>query len=94
MGKTVVLSNINFTLQGNNMARNYRGYAYFDNNPNIVKIFDDLEALLDFCRWELLPYNQADLYNKESDVWKRFLQANRNHYKGRNNNNYRKHRDR
>ena len=37
------------------MARNYRGYAYFDNNPNIVKIFDDLEALLDFCRWELLP---------------------------------------
>lgn len=76
------------------MARNYRGYAYFENRPDIVKIFDDLEALLDFCRWELLPYNQADLYNKESDVWKRFLQANRHHhYKGKNNN-YRKQRDR
>jgi hypothetical protein len=75
------------------MAKNYKGYAYFDNNPNIVKIFDDLEALLDFCRWELLPYNQADLYNRESDVWKRFLQANRN-FKGRSNNNYRKQKDR
>jgi hypothetical protein len=48
------------------MARNYRGYAYFDNNPQIVKIFDDLEALHDFCRFELLPFNQADLYNKNS----------------------------
>jgi hypothetical protein len=74
------------------MARNYRGYAYFDNRPDIVKIFDDLESLLEFCRWEFLPYNQSDLYNKESEVWKRFLQSNRQ-YKGRNNN-YRKHRDR
>ena len=74
------------------MARNYKGYAYFDNNPNIVKIFDDLEALHDFCRWELLPYDQADLYNKDSDVWKRFMQANRN-FKGRSGN-YRKHKER
>ncbi len=74
------------------MAKNYKGYAYFDNNPNIVKIFDDLEALLDFCRFELLPFNQADLYNKQSDVWNRFTYANR-HYKGRNGN-FRKHRER
>ena len=93
MEKMVVLSNINFNnTTGKKMARNYKGYAYFDNNPNIVKIFDDLESLLDFCRWELLPYNEADLYNRESDVWKRFLQANRN-FKGRNNN-YRKQKDR
>jgi hypothetical protein len=88
----VVLSNINLINKETKMAKNYKGYAYFDNNPNIVKIFDDLEALLDFCRFELLPFNQADLYNKESDVWKRFLQANRN-FKGRNNN-YRKQKDR
>lgn len=74
------------------MVNNYKGYAYFDKNPNIVKIFDDLESLHDFCRWELLPYDQADLYNKESDVWKRFLQANRN-FKGRLNSN-RKQKDR
>ena len=74
------------------MARNYKGYAYFDNNPNIVKIFDDLEALLDFCRFELLPFNEADLYNKQSEVWNKFIQANRQ-YKGRNGN-FRKQRER
>ncbi len=74
------------------MAKNYKGYAYFDNNPNIVKIFDDLEALLDFCRFELLPFNEADLYNKNSEVWNKFIQANR-HYKGRSGNS-RKQRER
>ena len=59
------------------MARNYKGYAYFDNNPNIVKIFDDLEALHDFCRFELLPFNQADLYNRNSEVWNKFTYTNR-----------------
>ncbi len=73
------------------MARNYKGYAYFDNNPQIVKIFDDLEALHDFCRFELLPFNEADLYNKNSEVWNKFIQANK-HYKGRNG--YRKHKER
>lgn len=59
------------------MARNYKGYAYFDNNPNIVKIFDDLDALLDFCRFELLPFDQSDLYNNQSPVWKAFVQTNK-----------------
>jgi hypothetical protein len=74
------------------MARNYKGYAYFDNNPQIVKIFDDLEALHDFCRFELLPFNEADLYNKNSEVWNKFTYANKQ-YKGRNNG-YRKQRER
>ena len=91
MEKMVVLSNINLiNNKETKMARNYKGYAYFDNNPNIVKIFDDLEALLDFCRLELLPFNQADLYNKQSDVWNKFTYANKQ-YKGRNS---RKPRDR
>jgi hypothetical protein len=74
------------------MARNYKGYAYFDNNPQIVKIFNDLEALLDFCRFELLLFNEADLYNKNSEVWNKFTYANKQ-YKSRNGN-YRKQRDR
>ena len=65
------------------MAKNYKGYAYFDNRPEIVKIFNDLEALHDFCRFELLPFNQADLYNRQSEVWTKFTHINK-HYKGRN----------
>jgi hypothetical protein len=65
------------------MAKNYKGYAYFDNRPEIVKIFNDLEALHDFCRFELLPFNQADLYNRQSEVWNKFTHINK-HYKGRN----------
>ena len=30
--------------------------------PEVSKIFDDLEQWLDHCRFNLLPYNQADLY--------------------------------
>lgn len=59
------------------MAKNYKGYAYFDNNPNIVKIFNDLEAYLDFCRFELAPYNPADLYNRDSWVWRNFEKSRR-----------------
>jgi len=90
----VVLSNINFTkTKGNTiMAKNYKGYAYFDNRPDIVKIFDDLEALHDFCRFELLPFNEADLYNKTSQVWNQFTYTNRQ-YRGKNGN-FRKNRDR
>ena len=54
------------------MPKNYRGYAYFENNPEIVKIFDDLEAFHNYCRMELLPYNEADLYNRSSWVWRNY----------------------
>jgi hypothetical protein len=30
--------------------------------PEVSKIFDDLDAWLDHCRFNLLPYNPADLY--------------------------------
>jgi hypothetical protein len=42
---------------------------YFDRRPDIVKIFDDLDAYRDFCRIELLPFNEADLYNKHAKTW-------------------------
>ena len=43
----------------------------------VVKIFNDLEALHDFCRFELLPYNPADLYNRSSHVWRAYENSKR-----------------
>jgi hypothetical protein len=33
--------------------------------PEVAKIFDDLEAWLDHCRFNLYPYNPADLYRSQ-----------------------------
>lgn len=38
--------------------------------PEVNKLFDDLEAWLDHCRFNLLPFNPADLY--KSQEYKRF----------------------
>jgi hypothetical protein len=59
------------------MTKNYRGYAYFENNPSIVKIFQDLEEYLDFCRFELRDFNPADLYQKDSENWKAYMSSKR-----------------
>ncbi len=59
------------------MAKNYKDYSYFENRPDVVKIFDDLDKLLDFCRIEMLPYDQADLYNRQSRVWQSFERSGR-----------------
>lgn len=54
------------------MAKNYKDINYFETRPDIVKLFDDLEKLLDFCRFELLPFNEADLYNRASKTWQQY----------------------
>lgn len=36
--------------------------------PEVSKIFDDLEKWLDYCRFNLLPFNEADLYRSRD--WK------------------------
>jgi hypothetical protein len=59
------------------MAKNYKDYAYFENRPDVVKIFDDLDKLLDFCRFEMLPFNEADLYNRMSPIWNQYYQSTR-----------------
>ena len=52
---------------------------YFAKNPNIVKIFDDLEEFKDFCRYsfaygyEGLVFNEKDLYNEKSKSFRAFL---------------------
>jgi hypothetical protein len=59
------------------MAKNYNNINYFETRPDIVKIFDDLEKLHDFCRFEMLPFNQSDLYNRASPVWNQYYQSTR-----------------
>lgn len=33
--------------------------------PEVSKIYDDLEAWLDHCRFNLLPFNPSDLYKSK-----------------------------
>ncbi len=54
------------------MPKNYRDYDYFGNRPDVVRIFEDLEVYLDHCRFELLPFNPADLYDRSSYAWRSF----------------------
>jgi hypothetical protein len=61
------------------MIKNYRGYAYFENNPEIVKIFEDLEDFHNYCRMELVPFNEADLYNRGSWVWRGYEKSKKIH---------------
>ena len=51
--------------------------SYFESRPDIVKIFDDLEKFHDFCRFEMVEFNPANLYNRESQIWNNFYHANR-----------------
>lgn len=38
--------------------------------PEVTKIFDDLEAWLDHCRFNLLKYDEKDLYrSQEYKLW-------------------------
>lgn len=70
-----------------------RNISYFESRPDIVKLFDDLEKLQDFCRFEMLPFNEADLYNKASPVWQQYHYATRprrprGEYNNRNGGEY------
>jgi hypothetical protein len=59
------------------MAKNYKDYSYFENRPDVVRIFDDLESYHNFCRIELCDFNPADLYSKESVVYQAYLSSKR-----------------
>ena len=60
------------------MAKNnYKDVNYFENRPDIVKIFDDLEAFHDFCRFEMCDFNEANLYNRSSQIWNNFYYSTR-----------------
>jgi len=59
------------------MAKNYKEISYFSTRPDIVKIFDDLEAFHNYCRLELHPFDESHLYNRESWVWRNFEKSKR-----------------
>ena len=52
------------------------------------KVFNDLEKFKNFCRFNLdrygnfFPFNEADLYNKNSYVWRAYLNRNKPFKKG------------
>ena len=51
---------------------------YFANNPEIVKIFDDLERFKAFCRTAYLyghdgyAWDEKNLYNNKSRAWQAY----------------------
>lgn len=73
------------------MAKNYREYKYFENRPDVVKIFEDLEKFHDYCRFEMLPFNPSDLYNRHSRIWTAYDRGTNPHakryYKNKHNSN-------
>lgn len=86
------------------MAKNYNDYSYFENRPDVVKIFDDLEKFHDFCRLELAPFDESHLYNRDSWVWRNYEKSlrpkkqwdnrkPRGEYNRSGNNNYRQRND-
>ena len=80
------------------MAKNYRDVNYWEAKPEIVKIFDDLEKFKDFCRFELCDFNEANLYNRDSQVWNNYYYSTRprkprSEYNRGGNNNYRQRND-
>ena len=50
---------------------------YLTMKPEVNKIFDDLDAYLDWCRFELQPFNPADLYRKDSATYSSYLNSRR-----------------
>jgi hypothetical protein len=59
------------------MAKNYKDIDYFETRPDIVRLFDDLEAYHDFCRFELREFNPAELYKKDAPNYGAYLARSR-----------------
>lgn len=47
--------------------------------PEVTRIFDDLEAWLDHCRFNLLKFDPADLY--KSREWREFAGKPYKHFR-------------
>jgi len=59
------------------MAKNYKNISYFSDKPEVVKIFDDLDKYLDFCRFELRDFNPAHLYDKSNENYRAYVNSMR-----------------
>lgn len=43
---------------------------YLRMKPEVSKIFDDLDAYKDYCRFNMLKFDERDMYR--SDQWRKF----------------------
>ena len=43
---------------------------YLVMKPEVSRIFDDLDVYRNFCRTEMMVFNEAHLYNRESKEWR------------------------
>lgn len=48
------------------------GKPTYKSNPRVKQIFEDLEKLLEFCRDYGYIYNESDLYNMRSYVFRQY----------------------
>jgi hypothetical protein len=48
------------------------GKPTYKSNPRVNQIFEDLEKLLEFCRDYGYIYNESDLYNMRSYVFRQY----------------------
>ena len=59
------------------MIKNYKDFRYFENRPDVVKVWDDLEAYHDWCRFQLCDFNPADLYRRDTQNYGSYLASKR-----------------
>jgi hypothetical protein len=59
------------------MAKNYRDVDYFGTRPDVVRVFDDLEAYHDWCRIEMRKFDPADMYRKDAINYGAYLASKR-----------------
>jgi hypothetical protein len=50
---------------------------YLTMKPEVVKVFDDLDRYLDFCRFELRDFDPSHLYDKTNHNYRAFLDSQR-----------------
>jgi hypothetical protein len=66
--KTNLINNSLF--KGNKMAK-----QQYQSNPRVQQIFEDLEKYLEFCQDYGYKYNEADLYDQRSYVFRQFAKC-------------------
>ena len=51
--------------------------SYFESRPDIVRLFDDLEAYQDYCRFELCEFNPAHFGDRNNPNYSAYLNSKR-----------------
>ena len=59
------------------MAINYKNVSYFETRPDVVRIFEELEAFQDWCRFELREFNPAELFHRDAPNYGAYLASKR-----------------